>query len=212
MIEHTYEALRQAMVASQLRTTAVSDARVLAAMAEVPRERYVAADRRALAYRDTAVPTAEGRALPAPMVLGRLLTEARVAAGDAVLIVGAGTGYAAAVAASLARRVVALEEDDALVAGPVPASVEQVSGPLAAGWRAGAPYDLVLFDGAIEEVPPAIVDQLAEGGRMAAPLVRDGVVRLAIGRKSAGAFGMTSFADAAAPVLPGFSKPLTFSF
>ena len=212
MTEQNYEALRRAMVASQLRTTSVNDARVIAAMSAVPRERFVGADRAQLAYRDTGVPIGDGRAMPAPMVLGRLLTEARIAPRDTMLIVGAGTGYAAAVAAALAGRVVALEEDASIAAGPLPASIERVSGPLAEGWPDGAPYDVILFDGAVAEVPDAIIAQLAEGGRLAAPLIVDGVVRLAVGRKAGGAFGMTSFADAAAPVLPGFAKPLTFSF
>ena len=200
------------MVASQLRTTAVSDARVIEAMAAVPRERFVTADRAGLAYRDTAVPIADGRAMPAPMVLGRLLTEAQIGPSDMILIVGAGTGYAAAVAAALGAVVVALEEDAAIAPGPLPASVERVAGPLAAGWSARAPYDVILFDGAVEDVPAAIVAQLADGGRLAAPLIVNGVTRLAIGRKAQGAFGVTSFADAAAPALPGFAKPLTFSF
>lgn len=200
------------MVASQLRTTAVNDARVVAAMGAVPRELYVPADRAALAYLDVAVPLGAGRALPAPMVLGRLLTEARIAPGDRALIVGAATGYSAAVLALLAGEVIALEEDAAL-AGPAPAAgVTRVSGPLAEGWATGAPYDLILIDGAVDHVPPAIVAQLADGGRLATAIDEDGVTRLAIGRVAGGAFGLTSFADAAVPILPGFAPPAGFRF
>lgn len=214
MTQHNFDQLRQAMVASQLRTTAVNDPRVVAAMGAVPREAYAPVSLAPLAYLDRALPLGSDRAMPAPMVLGRLLTESRVRPGDRVLIVGAGSGYAAAVTALLAAHVVALEEDAALgdSAGPLPGNVTRVMGSLAEGWAAAAPYDLILFDGAIEHVPPAIVAQLAEGGRLAAPIVERGVVRLAIGREAGGGFGMTHFADAEAPALPGFAVPTRFHF
>ncbi|MDO6414802.1 protein-L-isoaspartate O-methyltransferase [Sphingomonas sp. BIUV-7] len=203
------------MVASQLRTTAVNDPRVVEAMGAVPREGFVPAERASLAYLDIAQPLGEGRALPAPMVLGRLLTEARVRPQDRVLVIGAGSGYAAAVLTYLAAHVVALEEDAGLAAigaAALPATVETVTGPLAAGWSASAPYDFILFDGAIERVPQAIVDQLAEGGRIGAALVERGVTRLAIGRRVAGSFGLTTFVEAESPILPGFSAPDAFRF
>jgi protein-L-isoaspartate(D-aspartate) O-methyltransferase len=208
--EHNFEQMRRAMVVSQLRTTAVNDPRVVEAMGEVPRERFVPAGAAGQAYLDIALPLGGGRALPAPMVLGRLLTEARVRPADRALVIGAAGGYSAAVLAKLAGSVVALEEDAAL-AGSVE-GVTSVQGPLRDGWAAGAPYDLILFDGAVEEIPPAILAQLADGGRIAAPVIEDGIARLAIGRKAGSAFGMISFADAEAPVLPGFTKPRGFSF
>lgn len=203
------------MVESQLRTTAVNDPRVVAAMAAAPRERFVPVDRAFLAYADRAVPLAGDRALPPAMVPGRLLTEMRTLPGDRALVIGAGSGYAAAVLASLVRQVVALEEDAALpgiARGPLPANVSPAAGPLAEGWPDGAPYDLILFDGAVEQVPPAIVAQLAEGGRLGVPVVERGVVHLAVGRKAGGSFGMTRFAEAGAPVLPGFAAPAGFRF
>lgn len=215
MSSHDFEQMRRAMVASQLRTTAVNDPRVVAAMAAVPRERFVPREQAALAYHDRAVPLGGGRWLPAPMVLGRLLTEARTRPGQRALVIGAGSGYAAAVLARLVGEVIALEEDAGLAqlaVGGAMAGARPVHGPLAAGWPAAAPYDLILFDGAIEQVPPAIVDQLADGGRLAAPLVDGGVVRLAIGRKAGGGFGLAAFADADAPVLPGFARPPAFTF
>ncbi|WP_442681181.1 protein-L-isoaspartate O-methyltransferase family protein [Sphingomonas sp. ASY06-1R] len=213
MTEHNFEQMRRAMVDSQLRTTAVNDPRVVAAMGEVPRERYVPAAQAAIAYLDTALAVAPGRSIPAPMILGRLLTEARVKPSDRVLVVGANTGYAAAVLATLAASVIALEEDASLLAdASLPAQVTPVSGPLGAGWPEAALYDLILFDGAVEQVPPAIVAQLVDGGRIAAPIVEDGITRLAIGRKAGGAFGMITFADAEAPVLPGFAVRKGFTF
>jgi protein-L-isoaspartate(D-aspartate) O-methyltransferase len=209
--EQNYEQMRRAMVDSQLRTTAVNDPRVVAAMGKVARERFVPADQVALAYLDKTLPVAPGRGLASPMVTGRLLTEARVREGDRALVIGAGSGYSAAVLAELGASVVALEEDKDL-AGKATPGVTRASGPLAKGWAKAAPYDLILFDGAVELIPPAIIDQLADGGRLAAPIVQNGVTRLALGRKAGGGFGMQSFADAEAPILPGFAIEKGFSF
>lgn len=208
MTEHNFEQMRRAMVSNQLRTTAVNDPRVVAAMGKVAREDFVPEAQAQLAYLDAAVPLGNGRALPAPMVLGRLLTEARIRPGDRALVIGATTGYSAAVLAELGAQVTALDEQGV----PALPGVTSVAGALDAGWAGGAPYDLILFDGAVEEVPAAIVAQLADGGRIAAGIVENGVTRLAIGRKAGGAFGMISFADAEVPVLPGFARPRDFTF
>ena len=216
MTEHAFDTMRRAMVASQLRTTGVNDPRVVAAMGEVPRERFVAADRAALAYADASLPLGDGRALNPPMALGRMLTEARLDGGEHALVIGAATGYAAAVLARLARSVVALEDAPELIATARAAlagtAVELVEGPLAQGWAARAPYDFILIDGAVDEVPQAIVDQVADGGRIALALLDRGVSRLAVGRVVAGALGVTTYADAAVAPLPGFEKPGIFSF
>jgi protein-L-isoaspartate(D-aspartate) O-methyltransferase len=216
MTEHNFDHMRRAMIASQLRTTGTNDPRVLAAMGEVPRERFVPRENASLAYTDGAIPLGQGRALNPPMVIGRLLTEARVGSSDRVLLIGAGMGYSAELLGRLAASVVAVEQDKALLAQAREAvtalNVRLVEGDLAAGWADGAPYDLILIDGAVEEVPPAMVDQLAEGGRLAAVIMERGVTRLAIGRRAGGGFGMTSFADAAAATLPGFARAVEFSF
>jgi protein-L-isoaspartate(D-aspartate) O-methyltransferase len=216
MTEHVFEPMRRAMVASQLRTTGVNDPRVVAAMGEVPRERFVPADRLALAYADALVPVAPGRALNPPMAVGRLLTEARLGGEERALVIGAATGYSAAVLARLVASVVALEEDDELAAFARKAlagsGAELVKGPLARGYAKGGPYDFILIDGAVEMVPPAIVEQVADGGEIALALLDEGVSRLAIGRVVAGAFGTTIFADAETASLPGFAKPRGFSF
>lgn len=206
-----FDQMRRAMVSSQLRPNAVNEPRVVAAMADVPRERYVPAERCAMAYADRLVPIGGGRFLNTPMATGRLLSEARPLPIDRVLVVGAATGYTAAVLAQLGASVVALEEDAALT--PVrEAGVTPVSGPLAEGWAEAAPYDLIVIDGVVEFVPQALIDQLADGGRLATAIVERGVTRLAIGRKSGAGFGMVSFADAEAAPLPGFSKPPEFVF
>ncbi len=216
MTEHNFEQMRRAMVASQLRTTGVNDPRVIAAMGAVPRERFMPADRLAFAYADTIVPLTGGRDLSSPMALGRMLTEARLDGSERALVVGAATGYSAAVLARLAASVVALEQDPGLAAFARDAlagtGVTVVEGALNAGHQSGAPYDFVLIDGAVEEVPQAIVDQVADGGEIALALIEQGVTRLCVGRVVAGAFGSQCYSDAAAAVLPGFEKPRIFSF
>src|SRR5688572_18056031 len=111
MTEQNFEAMRRAMVASQLRTTGVNDPRVVAAMATVPRERFIPADRCALAYADALVPLGNGRNLNPPMAVGLMLTEARLTGSEKALVIGTGTGYSAAVLARLTATVTALEED-----------------------------------------------------------------------------------------------------
>ena len=216
MTELTFEPMRRSMVASQLRTTGVNDPRVVAAMGEVARERFVPTERRALAYADAQVPLGNGRALNPPMALGRLLTEAQLQGHERALVIGSGTGYAAAVLARLVGSVTALEEDASLAATAGEAladtGVTLVEGPLSEGWPAGAPYDFILIDGAVDYVPPAIVGQAADGGRIALALHDRGVTRLAMGRVVAGAFGVSVFADAETAILPGFEKPRTFTF
>lgn len=216
MTEHAFDQMRRAMVASQLRTTGVADPRVTDAMGEVPRERFVPADRTPLAYADILVPLGKNRALNPPMTLGRLLDEARPRTSDKVLLIGAATGYSAALLARLAGSVVALESDPELFAMAKEAlaksEVKLVMGELEAGYAPAAPYDLILIDGAVEFVPEPIIDQLAENGRLAAAILDEGVSRLSIGRRAGEGFGLVAFADAAAAVLPGFAKPRGFSF
>lgn len=213
----TFETMRHAMVASQLRTNAVSDARVVAAMGRVPREEFLPEGERRQAYRDTGVPLGGGRALNPPIATGRLLTEATIGAADAVLLIGAASGYAAAVVAELAGRVTAVECDPTLAAMARAAladrrQVNVVEGPLAAGSPDGGPYDVLLIDGAVEAVPETLIAQLRPGGRIATGLVDRGVTRLAAGSRSAGGFGLRDFADVECVVLPGFATPRSFTF
>ncbi|HEY9553102.1 protein-L-isoaspartate O-methyltransferase family protein [Allosphingosinicella sp.] len=216
MTEHNFEHMRRAMVASQLRTTGVNDPRVVAAMGAVPRERFVPDDRITVAYADALVPLGNGRQLNTPMSLGRLLTEARPREDDQALVIGAATGYAAAVLARMVRSVVAVEEDAALAAAAKAAlkgtNAKLVEGPLAKGYKKGAPYDLILIDGAVELISDALVDQLAERGRLVAAILDNGVARISIGRRGGGGFGTVAVADAASAILPGFEKPRGFTF
>lgn len=209
--------MRLAMVSSQLRTSAVNDPRVVLAMGKVPRERFVPAGERAFAYLDRQVALGRGRFLNVPVATGRLLTEARLRPEDRVLLIGAATGYAAAVLAELVAHVVAVEVDAELVAharrelGNEP-KVELVEGPPADGWAAGAPYDVLMIDGAVELVPEAPLRQLKPGARVVSGLVDGTVTRLASGRRSAGGFGLLGFADMDCVALPGFTRPQGFTF
>ena len=211
------ETMRHAMVTSQLRTNAVSDQRVVAAMARVPREDFVPPELRGIAYRDTVLPVGRGRGVNLPMATGRLLTEADLSAGDRVLLIGAAGGYTTAVLAQIVAHVVAVEEDAALIAiarAALAASAEVtlVESALAQGHPQGAPYNVLVIDGAVEAVPEALLGQVASGGRVVAGIVERGVTRLASGRKTSGGFGLVPFADSDCVVLPGFSAPAGFRF
>lgn len=216
MTEHNFEHMRRAMIANLLRTTGTNDPAVLAAVGEVPRERFVPPERIAMAYADALVPLKPGRHLNNPMAVGRLLTEAGPQKGERALVVGAATGYSAAVLTHLVGSVVAVEEDaelaafarDSLAGYPV----TLIEGPLGEGHPAGGPYDLILVDGAIEFVPDALIAQLRDGGRLAAAMLDNGVARLSLGRKAGEGFGTAAFTDVASAVLPGFAKTKTFTF
>lgn len=210
MTEQNFSSMRAAMVESQLRTSDVDDPRIIAAMAHLPRETFLPVERRAMAYIDRPVPLDGGRALNPPLVTGRLLKEARVAPGEKVLLIGAATGYGAALLAALGAQVTAVEAVDGPDVGA--AGVRVVRGPLAAGAPDGAPYDLLFIEGAVEEVPAALVQQLVDGGRVVTGLVERGVTRLCSGSVVAGALGLVSRADMEMVVLPGFAKPERFVF
>jgi protein-L-isoaspartate(D-aspartate) O-methyltransferase len=216
MTEQNFEQMRRAMVTNSLRTTGVSDARVLAAMGAVPRERFVAPERSAIAYADNPVPLGRGRELNSPLALGRMLTEAAPKPQERALVIGAGTGYAAAVLDRLVAYVVAVEEDDELVAIAhsrlADTEVKLVHGSLTEGFAPGAPYDLIVIDGAVEFVPDALIEQLEDLGRLATAIFEDGVCRIALGRRAGDGFGLASMSDRGAAVLPGFTKARTFTF
>ncbi|MGZ0070180.1 protein-L-isoaspartate O-methyltransferase family protein [Sphingobium limneticum] len=210
MTEQNYSSMRTAMVESQLRTSDVDDQRVIAAMAKVPREAYVPAERRTMAYVDRPIPLAGGRALNPPLVTGRLLTEAQIAPGDKVLLIGAATGYAAALLVDMGAVVTAVEEEGVLeIAVP---GITVVRGALNAGAADGAPYDVLFIDGAVEEVPATLVQQLAEDARVVTGVADRGVTRLSSGRVVAGALGLNSLVDIEMVVLPGFGAPKAFVF
>lgn len=207
-----FAAARQAMIESQLRPQGVTDPAVLDAMGSVPREAFLPPHTRPLAYVDRAVSVGHGRFLPAPAVLGELLTQMMARRGHKALVVGASTGYSAAVLQAMGLEVTALESSAELAAAARAHGLDVVEGPLEAGYRKAAPYDQILIDGAIEYIPDAIVAQLADGGRLGTALVDRGVTRLIVGRKAGDAFGYLSLSDAGVPALPGFTRPRAFTF
>jgi protein-L-isoaspartate(D-aspartate) O-methyltransferase len=207
-----FAAARIAMVENQLRPQGVTDPAVLDAMGTVERERFLPSQTRSLAYVDRAVLVGDRRFLPAPAVLGSLLTQLTPQGGERALVVGAGTGYSAAVLGVMGVVVTALESSPALAGQARENGVKVVEGPLEEGWAKGAPYDLILIDGAVEYIPDAIVDQLANGGRLGTALIDRGITRLVVGRKVGGAFGYLSLSDAGVPPLPGFARPRAFVF
>ena len=168
-----FAAARRMMVEGQVRTSDVSDLRIIAAMLELPRERFVPEAKAALAYLDADVPVTEAqggkpvRRLLKPMVLAKLVQAAAIQASDHVLDVGCATGYSSALLARLARSVIALEEEETLVRlarenlKAVGAdNVTVVAGPLTQGWQGGAPYDVIFLNGATEIAPQALTRQL----------------------------------------------------
>ncbi|USI72688.1 protein-L-isoaspartate O-methyltransferase family protein [Sphingomonas morindae] len=208
---------RRAMIVSQLRPNKVTDVAVLEAMEALPRERFVGDGHARLCYRDAIIPLAPGRGLNAPLVTARLLDRAQVQPGERVLLVGAATGYSTALLARIGAEVVALEEDATLLArlrdtlADTP-KVTIAEGPLAAGWSAGAPYALILIEGGVEQIPQALCDQLAEGGRLLGGLVRNRLSQLVYGKKVGGHIGFAAFADIDTARLPGFAPEPAFTF
>ena len=208
-----YAAARQAMVDSQLRPQGVNDPSVIAAMLIVPREKFVPEEQRSLAYVDRAVPLAQGRAMPAAAVTGMLLTALAPLGGEMGLIIGAGTGYSAAVLAEMGIKAVALESSASLAAAAKKMRVAVVEGSLEQGYDRSAPYDFILIDGAVEVIPDVLVAQLKDGGRLGGAIIdKGGITRLVVGRKAGGGFGFHSIADSATPALPGFERPRAFTF
>jgi protein-L-isoaspartate(D-aspartate) O-methyltransferase len=203
---------RRAMVDNQLRPEGVTDRAVLTAMGSVERERFVPESARALAYFDRPLRLGSGRAMMPPAALGRLLSELAPQPGERALIVGSGTGYSAALLRDIGVDATALESEEALADAAEAAGVATVIGPLPDGWAKGAPYDIMLLDGAVEEVPAALVKQMRDGGRLAGAIVDRGVTRLVVGLVSSGALGLRTIADADVDHLPGFERPRAFTF
>jgi len=220
-----FAAARRIMVDSQVRTSDVTDARLIAAMLAVPRERFLPAAQADLAYLDFDVPVTvvqadrPARRLLKPMVLAKLVQAAEVAGGDHVLDVGGATGYASAVLARLAGSVVALEEDAGLaelarqnLRALGASQVQVASGPLADGAPAQAPYDVILVNGAFEVAPKALLRQLKPGGRLVGVLGRGPAGKAMLYCSIGGECGGRPIFDAAAPLLPGFAAPPAFVF
>lgn len=213
-----FAAARRNMVEHQLRTNEVTDDALLAAMAEIPRERFVPDRLRDVAYIDEDLPLKKGRFLMEPRVLARLLQLAEVKAEDMVLDIGCGTGYSTAVLAKLANTVVALESDPELAARASSTLAELgmdnaivVTAPLADGYAKQGPYDVIVFGGSLPRVPASIARQLAEGGRLVA-VIGEGMGRGTLMTRARGIVSSRPAFDAATPILPDFAPVQGFVF
>ena len=214
-----YTVARHNMVEGQIRTNKVTDGPLIAALSDLPRERFVPPGLRGTAYVDEDLPLGHDRHLMEPMVLARLLQTAVVEPGDMALVIGSGTGYSAAVLARLCTTVVAIEENGAL-AGDASALLTElgidnavvVEGLLAEGYAKQAPYDVILIDGAVAAIPPLILDQLAEGGRLVTVVREVRVGRATLVDRRGGVTSRRVIFDAATPLLPGFAAAPEFAF
>jgi protein-L-isoaspartate(D-aspartate) O-methyltransferase len=219
-----FAAARRMMVEGQVRTSDVTDKRLLAAMLELPRERFVPDDKTSLAYLDLDLPVTDPQQKPTrnllkPMVLAKLIQAAEIKEQDRVLDVGCATGYSSAVLAHLAGSVVGLEQDPSLACAAETnlrqlgiGKVTIATAPLTEGWPVGAPYDVILLNGATEVTPDMLLRQLREGGRLVGISGRPPASKAILYLSAGGEVGGRSIFNATAPVLPGFAAPPVFVF
>jgi protein-L-isoaspartate(D-aspartate) O-methyltransferase len=218
-----FSTARQNMVDGQVRTSDVTDPRILDAMLALPRENFLPENKRALAYLDLDLDVVEDgaqkRFLVKPALTAKLLQAAELGATDNVLIVGAASGYAAALAASLAGKVIATESDPALCAKAASTlaalgigNVTCRTAEAAAGDSAGAPYDAIILNGATEVTPDGLCRQLKDGGRLLGVFASSRPSRAMIVTRSNGDLGHRTLFDAVAPVLPGLERVPAFVF
>ena len=192
--EPDFATARRAMIDSQLRTSGVNEPWVLARMNAVPREDFVPAEARPVAYIDRAVPLGGSAMLAAPLFHARLLAEAKPVQSDRVLVVDGGSGYLPALIEGLAGSVTVVTPDVAMKGGKK------------------GDYTLLLIDGAVEQLPEGIAKRLSEDARVVTGLIDNGVTRLAIGRKSGGTIALLPLAELGIPRLAAFDKPKAWSF
>jgi protein-L-isoaspartate(D-aspartate) O-methyltransferase len=201
---------RARMIASQVRPNGITDGRILQAMAILPREMFVPEARRSIAYVDEDIDIGAGRYLMEPMALAKLVQLAEIDADDHVLHVGCGTGYATALIASLCHSVIGIDEDEALVetasANMARLGVANVTihkAAHASGWSAGQPYDAIMVDGRVPAVPPALLQQLQDGGRLVAVVGDNAVATATVFSCNNGAISSLPAFEASVAQLPG---------
>ena len=215
-----YAAARFHMVECQIRPNKVTDHRLVEAMMDVPRERFVPDALRGIAYVDGDLAVGQGRYLMEPMIFARMLQEASVQETDKVLDVGCATGYSTAVLARLGASAVGVESDPSLAAkakdalaqvGATNATV--VEGPLGQGCAAEAPYDVIIFEGAVAEVPSQVCEQLAEGGRMVVTVLGErGLGEVRLYQRYGRTVSSRILFEAQPHLLPGFEPKAKFEF
>ncbi len=213
-----FQKRRVMMVDTQVRPSDVTKYPIINAMLSVPREDFVPDELREAAYADAPVTLAPGRALIEARTFAKMLDAVSVGSEELVLDIGTGFGYSAAVLARLGDFVVAVEEDDAL-AGEAEARLAQadvdnvavITGPLTAGAAKHGPYDVIILEGAVEVIAPALIDQLSEGGRMVAIFADGNLGTVRLGQKIDGTMNWRFAFNGTAPILPGFAKETEFA-
>lgn len=211
-----FAARRTIMVDTQVRPNDVTKFPIIEAMLTIPREAFVPDARREAAYVGENVDLGQGRWLLEPRNFAKILDALDIQPGDRVLDIGAGMGYSAAVIARMAQAVVALEEGALAASAEAHLSVQDIEGvtvidgPLAAGAAEEGPYDVIVIEGGVEQVPAAITAQLKDGGRIAAIFLQGPLGTVRIGRKIDGVVAWRDAFNAAAPVLPGFTGAKEF--
>lgn len=208
---------RTMMVDTQVRPSDVTKFPIIDAMLTIQREEFVPASKREAAYVGENLDVGDGRILLEPRTLAKMLDALDISGDELVLDVGSAMGYSAAVIARMAQAVVALEEDDAL-AGEAQEALSAAGadnvilhvGPLAEGASQHGPYDVIVVQGGVAELPPALDQQLKEGGRVACLFVQGALGDVRIGRKQDGVISWRSSFNAGAPILPGFESEAAF--
>lgn len=207
---------RVMMVDNQIRPSDVTKYPVIAAMLEIPRENFVPDHLVEAAYMGENLVVAQGRVLLEPRTLAKLLDALNIQKDELVLDVGAALGYSASVIGQMAQAVVALEEDETLAAGAQQRlsgsdTVAPVTGALVAGVPAQAPYDVIVIEGGVQEIPPALTVQLKDGGRIGALFMEGALGTVRVGTKNGDGIAWRDAFNATAPVLAGFSRKAEFA-
>jgi protein-L-isoaspartate(D-aspartate) O-methyltransferase len=216
--EQYYREARSLMVDCQVRPNNITDQRLLAAMRNLPREKFLPPALAWRAYHDEDVELPQGRVMIAPLAIAQLVQLARPLAGERALVIAAGTGYGAALVAACGAETWALEEDQSLRAlagsalGAYEPRVHLAAGPLTEGLPGYAPFDLILLEGGVERLPVQFAAQLQVDGRLVTVLHERGLGRAVIARPGPAGFAYRAVADCRARLLASFSRKPDFVF
>lgn len=212
-----YQARRTMMVDTQVRPSDVTKFPIINAMLSVPREAFVPDSKREAAYVGENVYLGGGRVVLEPRTLAKILDALDIHPDEMVLDIGCGLGYSSAVVAQLAEAVVAVEEEPAFVAEAQSLLAEHgadnvavVEAPLASGAAKHGPYDVIMIEGSVEALPPELLEQLRDGGRIGALFMEGSLGVCRIGYKIDGEMTWRFAFNASAPVLKGFERQDTF--